>query len=621
MLEAADRRLFLDALKPPDGYSFSLGVGTTFSLDLVALLAAPLAFTMFNWRDEQQGPPTDGLAILEALRRHIDRLVVFCQAGQIAVPRQHRPLFDFLEQTVVEVSLGPEKGVFHPKVWALRFEPQSSDQPVIYRVLCMSRNLTFDRSWDTMLALEGPLVERTNAFSVNRPLSEFLAALPGLAKGDVAAEAREIVGRVSDEVLRVRFEVPQPFDGFRFVPLGLSRRTAWPFPEKPSRALVVSPFLGATVLQDLAKGSGEHVLVGRTEELAGVPNETRGRFTEVLELMDAAVPEIEDEGEAQPSEQTGLSGLHAKLYVLEEGWNARLWAGSANATWSAFNRNVEFLVELSGRRSQMGVDAVLGSVDTGLRRLLRRFEADEAVPADPVQADLDDALRAMRRNLGAAEFAAVVGAKDGEGQFGLTLEWRAEAALVLPEGDKVVCWPISLKPSRALDLGGGETRLDFGPVSFEALTSFFAFEARVKRGGKNASTRFVLNVALEGAPAGRREAVLRSLLRRPEDVLRFLLLLLSDDPFELLGVGTATVEENGSPLASLGLGSSALFEALLRALARHPEKLEDVAHVITDLRKAGEQDDPLPAEFDAIWRPIWDAHQETAGRPVALEQP
>ena len=27
----------------------------------------------------------------------------------------------------------------------------------MYRVLCMSRNMTFDRSWDTLLSLEGEL--------------------------------------------------------------------------------------------------------------------------------------------------------------------------------------------------------------------------------------------------------------------------------------------------------------------------------------------------------------------------------------------------------------------------------------------------------------------------------
>ena len=45
MFEPGQRRLFLDALRPPEGYSFDLGFGTTYTLDLMALLAVPLAFT------------------------------------------------------------------------------------------------------------------------------------------------------------------------------------------------------------------------------------------------------------------------------------------------------------------------------------------------------------------------------------------------------------------------------------------------------------------------------------------------------------------------------------------------------------------------------------------------
>jgi len=51
MLSTRDRRLLLDALRPPTGYQLDRGIGSTFSLDLLALLTAPLAFTFFDWED------------------------------------------------------------------------------------------------------------------------------------------------------------------------------------------------------------------------------------------------------------------------------------------------------------------------------------------------------------------------------------------------------------------------------------------------------------------------------------------------------------------------------------------------------------------------------------------
>ena len=85
MLEPDDRHSLLDALRPPAGFALDRAVGTTFSLDIHALLTAPLAFALFDTEATEDGlaSPT---SILEALRRNASLIDVFCQAGQIALP-------------------------------------------------------------------------------------------------------------------------------------------------------------------------------------------------------------------------------------------------------------------------------------------------------------------------------------------------------------------------------------------------------------------------------------------------------------------------------------------------------------------------------------------------------
>ena len=78
MLAPRERRLLLDALRPPPGHRLDRAVGTSFSLDLLALLTAPLAFTFFDWEDDEGAPTADPLALLEAVRRHADRITLFC---------------------------------------------------------------------------------------------------------------------------------------------------------------------------------------------------------------------------------------------------------------------------------------------------------------------------------------------------------------------------------------------------------------------------------------------------------------------------------------------------------------------------------------------------------------
>ena len=163
MLGTRERTLLLESLRPPAGYRLRRAVGTSFTLDLMALLTAPLAFTFFDAHDDEGVTLADPVALLEALRRHAEKITLFCQAGAIGVPKPQQRLMAYLEGSVFEVEARSEGGIFHPKIWVLNFE--ASDRSAIYRVLCLSRNLTFARAWDTCLRLEGRLTRRQRGCS------------------------------------------------------------------------------------------------------------------------------------------------------------------------------------------------------------------------------------------------------------------------------------------------------------------------------------------------------------------------------------------------------------------------------------------------------------------------
>ena len=155
MLSPSDSIALTEALKPTPGFVFDAAVGTSFTLDLETLLTAPIAFALFDTTGEgdEGSDGAEPIGLLEAIRRYANRITVFCQAGQVAIPKQHRLLYAWLEEAVYATN-APRRGhLFHPKLWLARYSSPTGDAAVL-RVLCATRNVTFDSSWDTVLKLE-----------------------------------------------------------------------------------------------------------------------------------------------------------------------------------------------------------------------------------------------------------------------------------------------------------------------------------------------------------------------------------------------------------------------------------------------------------------------------------
>ena len=308
----------------------------------------------------------------------------------------------------------------------------------------------------------------------------------------------------------------------------------------------------------------------------------------------------EDEQVAPEAESTGIDltcGLHAKCYVIDAGWKAHVFTGSANATSSAFNGNVEFLVELVGPKSRFGIEALFSREEgkTCLGDMLEEF-APQPKPIDEEEEGIRAAIERVRQTLVAAQFVAtVVGTND---QFDLKVV--ARGPLELEAGAKVVCWPVTLGRGFAAELSPGGREAIVPKLSFEAITSFVAFEVTVGQ----RSEVFVLNLPLTGAPPDRRERLLHAFLKDRKRVMRFLFFLLADDAELADAIGTASAGTGGQGTGEAARSNGGLLESLLRTLNRSPARLDAVARLVADLRKQPDGDELYP-DFDEVWDPIW----------------
>jgi hypothetical protein len=601
----------LDSLRPPPGYRLGCAVGTTFSLHLDAALTAPAAFALYAVGDLREPREVEPLELLESIRRHADRFTVFFQAGQVSVPSQRR-LFAYLEGAVIPV-LAPNDGVFHPKVWTLRFD--ADDEPSSYRVLCATRNLTYDRSWDTILRLDSaPNDEADDGTTPIDPsgLAAFVRALPSLAVGPVGEHRLRDIDVLSDQLTSVRWLPPPAVRAGRFLPIGLGDPLPPPFPTAAEQVAVISPFLTAGLLKRLPTATGRRALISRPEQIVNCGGSVGERFDEVYTLDPDALPSEEngrsddDSIVRRPAEDPNIpfEGLHAKLYVFDQGKIATVLTGSANATSAAFDRNVEFLTELSGAIGNLGVDALLAEptkeVQT-LRSFLSPFAPDDTETEDEPD-DIEDALDVLRRRIASLPIEATARPADASDRFVLAFS-SASALPALPTGVTWRCWPITLAPDSVRQIEPtGELDVAFA-VSFEGITAFLANELQFG----DVTTRFVLTAVLTEAPDNRATRLLRILLGDAERFLRYLLMLLADEAVDRYGLSDLLDAIDDAEAGSWHAtpDSLPLLEVLLRTLAREPERLEHIARLITDLQADPEGGSLLPSGLLEIWEPIW----------------
>ena len=354
MLLPDARQTAFELIRPPSGYRLDFAVLTTYTLDLEALLVLPLSVLAHPGGGLEE-LLADPLGLHQAIRDAGDRVHAFVDETGIGIPRRARPLYSMLESSVHAVR-APNGGAFHPKVWVVRFTPvDETAEDDLLRVAVLSRNLTFDRSWDVALASEAPLRSRRRV-AASRPLADLVRELPQLATSTsrIPRDVAERVEELADQVARIAFPAPAGFDSpIEFHALGLSRRRRpWSPPSRGYRTLALAPFVNRTGLGAVGKLSGnDRILVSRQEELDKLPEDVLAAWTDVFVLSETAQGEAEDGptdaegatpatgGDARQGDDTSAacvaarpSGLHAKMIAVEHGWDATWYVGSANLT-------------------------------------------------------------------------------------------------------------------------------------------------------------------------------------------------------------------------------------------------------------------------------------------------
>jgi len=592
-----------------EGYKFAKAIGTTYSLDLKALIAVPVAFRFSGALDAES--MKDPFQLFLSLKDTADKIDVFCQLGGINANTKSHRLYRFLERTIHEILI-PEGKAFHPKVWVVRYEHDSL--PARYKVIVLTRNMTFDSCWDMTVMMEGLVNPNPSKVDgkTNKPLTDFIKYLYETCKLDIPQQ-------FLNELMSVKFRPSGDDEHYHleFFPLGIpgSKIMIDLFTKGNydcDEIVAVSPFISDGIIKILKSSTNKLTLISRLDtfkklDLSVLKDVRCFRINDQI-VEGSSKLEVESgtssnelnmiaEGENQLADWKMPNDLHAKAFLFKHGATYDLYIGSANATHNAHHGNIEFMVMLQGERrnsAQLFIDSFFSESEDFIIPYVPD-PLSEVPPADDLEKELDEQWRWMLSLLSSLKCEAV---KKNEHDYDLIID--PAIFPVLKEGTRISIRPFHLQVDKAKSIHSGIGDLTFSDIDPADLSCFFIVELTLMR-DKEISKAAVFKLPVSNMPENREEYVVRSLFNNKKDFFRLLRMLLSED---LVDAILGSIEDDESTLPGTSWSAftgvdTPLFERLMKAASRDKKKLIDIDRIVSLFEK-DEVGDYIVSDADII---------------------
>lgn len=597
MLNPRDNRLdYGDQLRPPEGFQLSAAIATTYTLDLETVLALPIAMS-FNTTLEGnlQG---ENMALLEAISDVKDRFRVFFQQGNIHLPQRFNRLFTLLEPCLSPVTPDSPYSAFHPKIWLMRFVGEGDEQTIRYRLIVLTRNLTFDTSWDIAVTLEGYSGEAPVPESHYRGVLDLLDQLPAAEQNDPFTEK---LNTLRNEIPKVRWELPRGFKDMETRAGIPGQKTPVTIPPRADELLIMSPFLHAKPLDRFAEAAAKRYLLsepGPLDEIQKTNLEGWHCYTLNGQLQDPI-----DYEEAINRPINTAAGLHAKLFMTRKGRYIDWFLGSANATTAALGsgadgdnvQNTEFMLKLSTTSDSLGPSSLLETLAGTEANPTDIFVPHEFTSQEETGDALSENLRPFLYHLTKARWQITATPQsDGYYRCGLSVKGVTQAW-----PDEVEQVKVGLLAQNRYLVFSSEA-MEWREVSLTQLSRFMPLIVTLTDGSEE---RLVIKADLhfEGSEDPRVQQIFHEVLHNQTHFMAYIRMLLAPEHQQShwLHSPDITDTESNSRAILQQLTEGPVFESLLLSSGRTPEKLARIGDVVEQLEAADAT--CIPDDFKELW--------------------
>lgn len=247
-----DRIDYCQTMTPPFDFHLDFAVGTSYSLDFETLVCLLSSLGDIEYKSIQNNP----VLLLNILQDIGKKIVIFCENGQIKVPQKQISSAFLLYEEIVH-TINKDKGSFHPKFWLIRYKHDKMENNYLYRLIILSRNLTFDRSWDVIFSVDGEKGKKEN--EKNQPICKFLSFLKENLKRN--ENKKKKLAEIIKELPFINFEIntKNGIDELDFIPLGIKgysyeNELLKPLWKKKKEIAIFSPFLSEGFFEKVTVG-------------------------------------------------------------------------------------------------------------------------------------------------------------------------------------------------------------------------------------------------------------------------------------------------------------------------------------------------------------------------------
>lgn len=587
-----DRLDYGQILSPPINYRLDFAIGTTYSLDLDALVGACIALGLSAETDSDL--MYNPICLLEALRSTGDKVALFCERGQIHLPGKVTPLYVLLEKMVFQVGMPKKRGTakypsFHPKFWLLRYVDDTKN--VLYRIVVLSRNLTFERSWDVTFCMDGQVANEGS--DKNTPVSDFIDYLCGfLSDTDNGKNKKKKIKTIKKELKKVKFSTDsKEFYDYDFIPIGIKSSVGgvhnintYPlFTQWHEELLIMSPFLSGGVIREFndLNNRRNNVLITRTVSLSKLKLQDCDSFR-IYTMKDAVV-----DGETIISEEgadTRCQDIHAKLYMTKRYADVDLYLGSLNASHNALNGNVEFMVRLRSKNRYLNLSKLKEQIfcggEDGVNNPFQmvQFGGTYAAEEEPTH-KLDEVIKEIAR----LEPKAYV-SPNGE-----TYDIR------IVFGDYEPPYKVIVSPLLSNRTAEFSANVCFASLAVTQLSQFY----KISVSDDTHAVSRVLMIPTRGIPEEREKAIVSGVVNDKNSFCQYIAFLLGDDSVvsALESSSLKLIESSSSTLARREYELPALYEKMLKTAATNPDKFKE----LDSLMQAISDDGVVPEGFEELY--------------------